>query len=125
MIKTLILTEDHLKLIRFLNVENTDDAFITIDKRVMLRLQSHILDDVAMILGMRDKAIEGTEEDAEGAAYPDDVEEYLLSVYNYVSDNMYLIETLLHQRVMEGIQPGVYTARDTDLIWEYKGETNG
>lgn len=122
MIKKLVLTEDHLKLVRFLNVEDVEDDVLTINKKVMLKLQSHVLDDVATILGMRDKVIHGTEEDAEGGAYPDDVEKYLLSVYNYVSENMYLIETLLHQRVMEGIQPGIYTARDTDLFWEYQGQ---
>jgi hypothetical protein len=77
------------------------------------------LDDVAMILGLRDKAIKNTEEDADGAAYPDDVEKYMLDTYHYVSDNLYLIETLLHQKVMEGIKPNTeYKAKDSDLIWE-------
>ena len=121
MILHLNLTEDHLKLVRFLNVEDKDDDFLKINKKVMLTMQTHILDDVAMILGLRDKAIKNTEEDADGAAYPDDVEKYLLDTYHYVSDNMYLIETLLHQRCMEGIVPGRYKANDADMIWEYLG----
>jgi len=112
------LTEDHLKLVRFLNVEDNDDDFITINKKVMLTMQTHILDDVAMILGLTDKAIKGTEEDPDGRAYPDDVEKYMLDTYKYVSDNMYYIETLLHQNVFTGIQPGEYKANDADLIWE-------
>ena len=118
MILHLNLTEDHLKLIRFFNIEDKDDDFLKINKKVMLTMQTHILDDVAMILGLRDKAIKNTEEDADGAAYPDDVEKYMLDTYKYVSDNMYLIETLLHQRVMEGIQVGEYTCKDNELVWK-------
>ena len=113
------LKENHFKLVRFLNVEDKDDDFLKINKKIMLTMQTHILDDVAMILGLRDKAIKGTEEDADGAAYPDDVEKYMLDTYHYVSDNLYLIETLLHQKVMEGIKPNTeYKAKDSDLIWE-------
>jgi hypothetical protein len=119
MIIHLNLTEDHLKLVRFLNVEDNDDDVLTINKHVMLTLQTHILDDVATILGFRDKAIKGTEEDPDGAAYPDDVEKYMLDTYNYVSQNMFYIETLLHQRCTQGIVPGRYKANDADLLWEY------
>ena len=111
------LTEDHLKLVRFLNIEDKDDDVLTINKKVMLTMQTHILDDVAMILGLKDKAIKGTEEDADGSAYPDEVEKYMLDTYNYVSDNMFLIEMLLHQHVMDGIKPGHYKAKDTDLVF--------
>lgn len=122
MILHLNLTEDHLKLVRFLNIEDKDDDFLKINKKVMLTMQTHILDDVAMILGLRDKAIKNTEEDADGAAYPDDVEKYMLDTYRYVSDNLYLIETLLHQHVFDGIKPGHYKAKDSDLIFEYVEE---
>ena len=118
MILHLNLTEDHLKLVRFLNVEDKDDDFLKINKKVMLTMQTHILDDIAMILGLRDKAIKGTEEDADGAAYPDDVEKYMLNTYHYVSDNLYLIETLLHQHVFDGVKPTHYRAKDSDLGWE-------
>ena len=112
------MTEDHLKLVRFLNVEDESDDVLTINKHVMLTLQTHILDDVATILGYRDKAIKGTEEDPDGSAYPDDVEKYLLDTYHYVSDNLFYIETLLHQRCTQGIVPGHYKAKDSDLLWE-------
>ena len=119
MILHLNLTEDHLKLVRFLNIEDKDDDVLTINKKVMLTMQTHILDDVAMILGLRDKAIEGTSEDADGSAYPDDVEKYMLDTYHYVSDNLYLIESLLHQHVMDGVKPGHYKAKDSELVWEF------
>jgi hypothetical protein len=116
------LNEDHLKLVRFLNIEDKEDDVLTINKKVMLTVQSHLLDDVAMILGLRDQVIKGTEDDADGGAYPDEVEKRMLDAYNYVSDNMYLIETLLHQRVMEGIQPGHYVCKDSEMVWKLKDE---
>lgn len=119
MIIHLNLTEDHLKLVRFFNIEEKDDEILAINKKVMLTMQTHLLDDVAMILGLRDKAIKGTDEDPDGRAYPDEDEKYMLDTYNYVSDNILYIESLLHQRVFEGIQPGHYKAKDSDLIWEF------
>ena len=71
-----------------------------------------------MVLGLRDKVIKGTEEDADGGAYPDDVEKRMLDAYNYVKDNLFYIESLLHQMCMEGVKIGKYKAHDRDLIWE-------
>ena len=45
----------------------------------------------------------------------------MLDTYRYVSDNLYLIETLLHQKVFEGVKVGHYKAKDSDLIWEFCG----
>ena len=118
MILNLCLTEDDLKLVRFFNIEDNDDNYLKINKNVMLTIQSHILDDVAMVLGLRDKAIKGTSDDALGSAYPDNVEKYMLDTYNYVKKNIFLIETLLHQMVMEGVKPGHYKCKDNELIWK-------
>ena len=119
MILHLNLTEDHLKLVRFLNIEDKDDDVLTINKKVMLTMQTHILDDVAMILGLKDQAIKNTTEDADGAAYPDEVEKRMLDAYHYVSDNLFLIEQLLHQKVMEGVKPGHYKCKDNEMVWEF------
>ena len=116
MIIHLDLTEDHLKLVKFLEINDDGDS-LSIPKDGMLMMKNSILDDTALILGYKDKAIDGTIEDAEGAAYPDDVEKYLLDTYNYVKDNLYYIETLIHQYVMEGVTPGHYKAKSYDLIW--------
>jgi hypothetical protein len=117
MIKELKLTKDHLKLVALLNIEDIDDDAITINKSTILRLQSHLLDDVALVLGLTDKAIEGTKTDSDGAAYPDEIESYMLDTYNYVRENLYWIETLIHQYVMEGVKPGTYQCTDNELIW--------
>ena len=94
------------------------DECLEIPKEGYLTITSHLLDDVAMVLGLRDKVIKGTEEDADGGAYPDDVEKRMLDAYNYVKDNLFYIESLLHQMCMEGVKVGKYKAHDRDLIWE-------
>lgn len=116
MILKLKLTEDHLKLVSFLKIHDEGD-YVRINKNAALMSATHILDDVSLILGLRDKAVSGTEEDADGIAFPDDVEKYMVDTYNYVVDNIYLIETLLHQSVINGIKPGEYKCKDNEMIW--------
>lgn len=118
MIINLFITEDHLKILKFLNFHDNGNELI-VDKKVMLTIQNHILDDTAMAIGIYDKRIVGTENNENGAAYPDDIEDYLLATYNYVSDNLYYIETLLHQYASEGLKPGHYKCRDNELIWTF------
>ena len=116
--KTLELTEDHLKLASFFYIEN-GERDVKINKSIMLSEQSHILDDVSLILGLRDKMIPNTEEDADGMAFPDEIEKYMVDTYRYVSENMYWIETLIHQNILKGgVTPGTYTCDQKDRIWE-------
>ena len=116
--KTLVLTEDHLKLASFFSLETGEDE-VKINKRIMLSEQSHLLDDVSLILGLRDKTIPHTEEDADGRAFPDDIENYMIETYDYVSKNLYWIETLIHQMILKGgVQPGTYVCDDKTKIWE-------
>lgn len=119
MIINLYLNEDHLNLVKFLRIDNSQDNKIVINKDIMLVMQNHLLDDTAMAIGLYDKRIKGTEDNEYGAAYPDDVEKRLRDTYNYVSQNLYYIETLLHQYVTEGIKPGHYKCKDNELIWAY------
>lgn len=115
--KTITLTEDHLKLIPFIHMEDDDDKVI-LNKKVALTLQSHVLDDMSLILGMRDKAIANTLNDAEGIAFPDDIENYLLRIYHDVADNLYDIEQIIHQfAISGGVTVGTYSFSNTDNMW--------
>lgn len=119
MIIHLNLNEDHLKLIPFILVQDKDDDFLSINKTVFLTMQSHLLDDVSMILGFHDQAIQTTVEDADGIALPDDLEKRCLDTYNYVKDNLFYITQLVFQFACKGgLTPGAYKANDTDLIFE-------
>lgn len=119
-IKTLNLTEDHLKLASFFLIEDKENELV-INKKIMLTEQSHLLDDVSLILGLRDKMIPNTEEDANGMAFPDEIEQYMVDTYRYVSENMYWIELLIHQYILKGgLQVGTYSCNMKDKIWEKK-----
>lgn len=128
MILHLNLTEDHLRLVTFLHIREgyekdyDNGEIVYIRKNDPLTMRMSLLDDIATILGLRDRAIEGTSEDADGSAYPDEVEKRMTDAYNYVKDNLYAIETLLHQNVMTGIKPGHYKCRDNEMYWEFVGE---
>lgn len=128
MIKRLKLTEDHIKLISLLRYEHIcmyADAkgkekhvgcFIDDENPYIL---SGRLSDLALALGMSDKAIPGTDDTIEGAAFPDDVEEYLLNTHHYIVDNLCDIEELVHQMITKGgITAGTYKCIDTEGMWE-------
>ena len=122
MIKRIVLTDDHIKLLRLIRFEEGSSGLLNnkvyIDK-VNPYMLPGMLEDIAMVLGYKDKAIPGTEEDAEGAAFPDDVEKYLLSVHHYIVDNFVDIENLIHQFAFNGgLTPGTYKSLDTENIWE-------
>lgn len=115
---TLHLTEDHLKLIPFFGVQEFNDSNIGVSKEPLFCLGSHLLEDMAMILGKMDKAIPNTENDPEGRAFEDETENYLLDLHQYLIDNLFYIESLIHQFVTKGgITPGTYECIDSDFIW--------
>ena len=118
MIKRIKLTEEHIKLISLIRFDEDDnDKMLFIEKDNPYELSGR-LQDLALALGYNDKAIPGTEEDPEGAAFPDDIEEHLLEVHHYIVDNLYFIETLIHQLAFKGgITPGTYKCIDTEGIW--------
>ena len=121
MIKRITLNEDHIKLLSLIRFEEGDSGMLNntvyIDK-VNPYYLSGMLEDIALTLGYMDKAIPGTEEDAEGAAFPDEIEEYMLSVHHYIIDNLVDIESLIHQFVFNGgLKPGTYKSIDTENIW--------
>ena len=120
MIKKITLTEDHIKLIPFLFVHDMEeDTIVGINKGQMFCLGSHLLEDMAMVLGLMDKALPHTVGDPDGRAFDDETEEYMLKLYDYLSSNLYWIEQLIHQFVIKGgITPGTYKCLTTDCIWE-------
>jgi len=119
MIIELTLTENHLKLIPFFYNQEIDDNVVGIDKDIMFNMGSHLLEDMAIILGMEDKALKGTQNDAEGRAFDDETEQYLLSLFDFFQHNLYYIETLIHQFIIKGgLTVGTYKALDNELIWE-------
>lgn len=119
--KVLNLTKDHLRLIPFILINNDKDDVLEINKTTLFTIQSSILEDMSLLLGLRDKAIPKTENDANGRAFPDEVEKYMLDIYHYVIDNLYYIETLIHQFVvLGGLTEGTYVSDEKNIFWEKK-----
>ena len=70
---------------------------------------TYVLEDVAMILGYFDQAIENSETLAEGRRFPAELEEKMYTLYEYICENMEDILTLtLTFSGKGGITPGTY-----------------
>jgi transcription termination factor NusB len=119
MIKRIEVTEDLLKLIPIIFVQEEGDDKVIVDKKHTFAIGLHLMEDMAMALGIYDRAIKGTEDDPEGYAFNEEDTEYMLKLHRYVVDNIFYIESLIHQYVTKGgLEVGTYKAKDNELIWE-------
>lgn len=119
MIKRITLTEEHLKLIPFIFIQEDGNYNILIDSGQMFCLGSQLFEDMSIILGLRDKMIPNTQNDAEGMSFDKESEEHMLSLYEYLVDHLHDIETLIHQFVVKGgLSVGTYKCNDNEMIWE-------
>lgn len=115
--KEIILKEEHLKLIPYLRIESANDTDITVST-IFSICGGALLDDLSLIFGLRDKAIQNSEDSINGRSFPNDVEEYMLNAYNYVKDNFLDIEKLLHEYGSQhGLQIGTYIYNDETCQW--------
>ena len=122
MIKRIEVTEDLLKVIPiiFLQEKNGfDNKTITIDSSHMYSIGFGLMEDLAMALGIYDRAIKGTEDDPEGKAFSEEDTNRILSLHKYIVDNLYYIEALIHQYVVKGgLEVGIYKTKDCEMIFE-------
>jgi transcription termination factor NusB len=121
MIKKIEVTEDVLKVIPIIFLQEKtgfDNKTITIDTSHSFSIGFGLIEDMAMALGIYNRAIKGTEDDPEGKAFSKEDTEYMLSLYKYIVDNIYYIESLIHQFVVKGgLEVGTYKAKDNELLW--------
>ena len=119
MIKRIEVTEDLLSVIPIIFLQTKGDNEIFIDKTHVFSVGMHLLEDMAMALNIYDRAIKGTEDDPEGKAFPKEDTERMLALHKYVVDNLYYIESLIHQYAVKGgLTVGTYKAKDNELLWE-------
>ena len=70
---------------------------------------TYLLEDMAMILGYFDQAIENSENYAMGRRFPTKLEEEMFTLYDYICDNLEDIFTLILTFIGNGgLKPGVY-----------------
>lgn len=113
------LTKDMLKLISMLRIEPTDN-YDNVTVLSEYNIGSHLLEDMAIILGLTNKAIPNTKDDANGMAFDDETEKYLIDMHEYIKKNLLYIEMLIHQWILmeQPLTPGKYIAKYSDLIFE-------
>ena len=70
--KKITFNEDHLKLIPYFFVQDEGDNLVFFDRKQLFSLGSHLLEDIAFVIGKIDEAIPNTKDDAEGRAFPAD-----------------------------------------------------
>jgi hypothetical protein len=115
------LTEEHIKLIKNFKVERINDIHVGFDT-INPYGGSYLLEELAMILGYWDKAIEGSETDLiHGRRFGLENEQAMLDIHKYVVDNFMFITSILIQFADSGLKPGTYSSLDYYINWEYKG----
>jgi len=78
---------------------------------------TYVLEDVAMILGYFDQAIEHSETLAGGRRFPEELEEKMYGLYEYICDNLDDIMVLALTFIGNGgLVPGKYEYKDFQWI---------
>lgn len=122
MIKRITITDDLIKVLPLLYIQTEGDDVVYINRKWLLG-GTHLLEDMSFALGIRDRGIAGTEDDAEGVAFNEDDTKMMMDLYQYVSDNLFYIESLIHQfSVKGGLTKGTYKCIDNELIWEKESD---
>ena len=113
----LTLTDEHIKLIQNLDLTIVDDDNVNVSCHYKI-CGGHLLDDLSLILNLRDKAIKNTEDSSNGRAFPDEIEKYMLDLHNYIKDNLISIERFLHEyAILNGVQSGTYERDEETHTW--------
>lgn len=110
------ITEDLLKLIRNFRFKRINDRVSGIDTYDLYG-GTNLYEDMALILGDYDKAIEGTECNPTGRRFPSEIEEKYRELDAYIIDNLDSIENLVHQYFGQELEVGEYEAQDYEQIW--------
>lgn len=114
--------DDHIKLIRNLSVEQFSDSRYGFDNYCLFG-GTFLYEQMALILGVADQVIPGTEESVYGPQYPDELMERFNDLDAFIVTNLPYIIDILTQFCTEGIQTGVeYWCNDMERIWHKKEE---
>ena len=120
------LTEDMIKLISNFHFGETPNLDNTKEQSKNYAVDINNIyggditfENIAYILGRYDEHIPGTEEDALGAKFPKEFEDYMWELHGTIIDNLRNIEEIVHQFCWRGgVTPGVYKCLSNEHIWE-------
>lgn len=114
----LILTENHIKLIKHFKFEKFDDYKIGLDFYSPYG-GDYLMEDLALIFGKWDKFTPGSENDYDGKKFGIEAETEMFGYHTYVIDNIEFIISLILQFIEIGLTPGIYSTIDYKLDWKY------
>lgn len=123
--KKLNVTADHIKLLQAIKFETFVFDENTRNGRIGWGIDqygpwggTHPIEDIALILGQWDKAIEGTEEDIDGRKFPLELENHFFDLYEDITENMpYYWNLLIYYTDKGGLTPGVYKCNPRLMEW--------
>lgn len=82
---------------------------------------TYVFEDIAMILGYFEQAIENSENLATGRRFPKELEDKMFSLYEYIYENLEDIFNLVLTFISKGgLQPGTYQL--VNYNWEFISE---
>lgn len=117
---SVILTEDVIKFIKLFKIEKFGDSKFGYDL-YGLYPESHLYDFMAMVLGLQEHMIPGTQEKPLGAEYDEETMKKMQEIDGFIVDNFEYIEEILHQFCDVGIKPGKYSCLAYQRLWKYEG----
>ena len=119
------LTEDTLALISNIHFDKLPNLDTNKKQKLNWGLDffslyggSFALEDISYIIGKYDEHIKGTEESPLGPRFSPELEDYMWNLHEYIVDNIYYIENLVHYYANKGgLSPGIYKCKDYELLW--------
>ena len=79
---------------------------------------TYLLEDMAMILGYFDQAIENSETLASGRRFPEELEQEMYSLYEYITENLEDIFTIVLSFINKGgVKPGSYVLDNYQWVY--------
>lgn len=112
--------EDHIRLIRCLCVEQFTDSRYGFDNYSLFG-GTYLYEQMALILGVADQVIPGTEESVYGPQYPDELMDRFNELDSFIVENLPYILDILTQFCTEGIKPGMeYWCNANERIWHVR-----
>lgn len=119
--KTVIITEDHITLIKNLRFEQFDESRYGVDG-YSLWGGSYVYEDIAFLLGYANRVLRESQNDALGPVYEAEVQKYLDILADDFSEHLTDYEEILHQNCATGLKVGKYTKKGNEVFWTYVGK---
>ena len=115
-LKKLKLTDEHIKLLQAIKFESFVFDGDSRNGRIGWGVDQYgpwggnfPIEDIALILGLWDKALPGTENDYDGRKFPDAIATHLYDLYADITENFELyFKLLIYMSDKGGLVPGEY-----------------